>query len=255
MAFCKECGADLQGAKFCANCGTVADDQLILERKSALSVDAEMRQASIDECKKMIQYFDQKTATCKEYDRVTESVALGRSHLHNLLLFLIIPWAVFGVFLLAKSGDLNVNSKISYFQGVLLWIGYVSFVFLLPPGLLTWWYTALNKRSKRKYAELLLRQSILATDIVNHYNAYGYCHVGLEYTRVEILRNLLDKLELGRCKTIADAINITLDDAYKRDMQLQGEAILAAANRAAEAAEEAATASTASLLLNITDRL
>ena len=255
MAFCKNCGTDLQGAKFCANCGTAADDQLIQERRSALSADASMRQASIDECKKMIQYFDQKTATCKEYDRVTQSVALGRSHLHNLLLFFIIPWAAFGVFLLAKSGDLSVSSKITYFQGVLLWVGFVSLVFLLPPGLLTWWYAALNKRSKRKFGELLLQQSLLANEIVEHYNAYGYCHVGLEYTRVEILRNLLDKLELGRCKTIADAINITLDDAYKRDMQLQGEAILAAANRAADAAEEAATAAKASLLYDVMDHL
>lgn len=254
MAFCKECGAELQGAKFCANCGTAADDLLIQERKSALSADASMRQASIDECKKMIQYFDQKTATCKEYDRVTETVALGRGHLHVVLLMASIVWFVCGVLVCfaARDGSFDETRIV---LAILVFIGFILLVFLLPSALLMWGYLALNKRSKRKYGELLLHQSALATEIVDHYNAYGYCHVGLEYTRVEILRDILDKLELGRCKTIADAINITLDDAYKKHMQLQGEAILAAANRAAEAAEEAATASKASLLLNLTDRL
>lgn len=250
MAFCKECGADLQGAKFCANCGIAADDILIQERKSALSADASLRQASIDECKKMIQYFDQKTAACKEYDRITEKVALGRRHIHVLLLIASIIWFACGVLVCFAARNAYFDET-RIVLAILIFIGLIFFAFLLPAALLMWGYIALNKRSKRKYGELLSRQSALATEIVEHYIAYGYCHVGLEYTRVEILRDLLDKLELGRCKTIADAINITLDDAYKENMRLQGEAILDAAKRAASAAEEAAMASKAGLLYDL----
>ena len=86
MAFCKECGADLQGGKFCPNCGASAQDLLVQQRESALSASATLRQASMAECNRMIAYFSEKTKTWNDYDRATELVGQGRSYGHILLL-------------------------------------------------------------------------------------------------------------------------------------------------------------------------
>lgn len=253
MAFCKECGADLQGGKFCPNCGASAQDLLVQQRESALSASATLRQASMAECNRMIAYFSEKTKTWNDYDRATELVGQGRSYGHILLLLASIIWFALGVLVsyLARNASLDETRIVLAY---LVLIGFLLLLFFLPAALLMWGFIALNKRSKKKYAELCCLHSVLAADIVEHYEAYGYCHVGLPYTRTEVLNKISENLDLGRCTTIEDAVNIMLDDEYKAQMQQQAKAILAAAERAAEAAEDAALASKASLLLNLSDR-
>lgn len=254
MAFCKECGADLQGAKFCANCGTAAQDILAQQRESVLAANATLRQASIEECKRMLQYFGEKTKTWEEYDKVCELVKQGRSYAFILLLGASIIWLAIGVWM-CFVGEVSVvdESKIVLAYAVL--VGFMCLLFLVPSSLLMWGAIVLNKRSKKKYAELCLRQDLLAADIVKHWEAYGcgYCPVGLPYTRVKILEKISENLGLGRCKTIDEAVNIMLDDEYKLKMQQQAEAIRDAAERAAEAAESAALTNSALLAIYLSD--
>ena len=252
MAFCKECGSDLQGAKFCANCGAAAQDLLIQQRESALSANANMRQASMAECKKMIQYFSQKTKTWEKYDQVSEDVRLGRSRWHTFILILGIVWLGFGCFL--AYGVSTTDPVWNLIETVFVW-GLFALVFILPCLPCFFIYSRLDKKSKKKYAELQLLQDVLSLEIFEHYEAYGYCHVGLQYTRVGLLQDILKNIDDGRCSTIDAAINILLDDEYKRSMQQQAEAIHAASERAADAAEEAAAAAKASLLYDVMDHL
>ena len=245
MAFCNECGADLQGAKFCANCGTAVQDLLIQQRESALSANTNIRQASIAECKKMIQYFSQKTKTWEKYEQVSEDVRRGRSFWHVFLFLIGLTWLGIGCVFVYMM--FHYNPEITLIETIVGLAG-LSFYFLVPSLPFFIISSRLNKKSKAKYAELLLLQDALSMEIVEHYEAYGYCHVGLQYTREKILKEICKNIEDGRCSTIDVALNIMLDDEDKKSMQQQAEEILKASERAANAAE-------ASLLFDVMDHL
>ena len=244
MAFCKECGAELQGAKFCANCGASAQDLLIQQKESALSANANIRQASIAECRKMIQYFSQKTKTWEEYEKVSEDVQRGRSLWHVALILAALVWLGLGcLFGYMAFADSNIALDEAFIA-----VAGLSLYFVLPSLPLFIIASRLNKKSKKKYEELLALQNALSLEIVEHYEAYGYCHVGLQYTRDGKLQEILKNIEDGRCSTIDAAINIMWDDEYKQSMQQQAEAIRVAAERAGDAAR-------AGLLFDVMDHL
>ena len=106
MAFCKQCGADLNGANFCPSCGTAANaDIAAAQPQNTAPVSTDARQRSLADLDHMIRYFGVKQAQYDEYDAVREEVEIrsNKKHLGWLLAFIGILLSL--CFMSAKGGD------------------------------------------------------------------------------------------------------------------------------------------------------
>lgn len=207
MAFCKQCGADLNGAKFCPNCGSPVEDNG--------ATPMNQRQRSMAEMERMMQYFGQKKQQYDEFEKVTKEVAdrSAESFVGGIILAVIC--AAIGYF----------SKKYFWFVGVPL--------FLLM-------YFVKTNKNKKALAIAVDRRNALGEELQAHFDAYGYAPVGFEYTRPQTLAAIYDIIRKGRASTAEDAINLYLNDQHQEKMlQLQKETA-AAAKESAAAAKEAA---------------
>ena len=203
MSFCKQCGSDLNGAKFCPNCGTSAEGA---PNYAGVPVGADVRQRSIADMQHMISYFGAKKAQYDEFEKVTEEV-MDRSA------------RGFGGWIGAAiiSVLIALFSKAGFFYVVA--IAFVAAFILL------------KKQNKEKLAIVIARQTELHNELEAYYEAYGYCSVGFEYTKPSTLEALYELIRKGRVTTPGDAINTYLADQQQAEMlRLQQEATEAAKN-------------------------
>ncbi len=230
MAFCKQCGADLNGAKFCPSCGTAADGEVAVQQAHA-PVGADVRQRSMADMEHMMKYFGAKQAQYDEFDAVCAEVEDRSSR---------------------GFGGWIVAAVISVLIGIFAVAG---FFFVVAAGCIAL-YIVLKKKNKEKLAVATARRDELGEELAQYYADYGYCAVGLEYTKPSTLNALYELIRKGRTNTPGDAINIYLADQRDAEMlQLQREATEAAKETAIEAkktrkaARRAASYSTASFWL------
>ena len=220
MAFCKQCGADLNGANFCAGCGTPADG-VPMQTYQAAPVGADSRQRSLADFEHMTAYFGAKAPQYKEFDEVCEEVAEreGKS---------IAGWIVGAVI----CGLIGVIAKAWFF--FVLTAGFIALAILM------------SKKNKGKLEEARARQQALFAELEDHYNAYGYCSIGFEYTKPATLAALFDMIRKGRATNPADAINIYLADLAREEQMEELKKQTAAAQEAAKSAKKAAGYASAS---------
>lgn len=214
MAFCKNCGTDLNGARFCPNCGT-ADGDLVVQHRNGAPV-GNPRSNSLAEMENMQQYFGAKKPLHDKLDALMTKIEKQRSKKK-------MGWLISGILMslliwLMISGGMN-------------WLGILIFG-SIDLGLFYMFYLQ-RKKNKEKIENLLVDQAITATELMDHYNAYGYCPVGIEYTEPSILYTINDVIRKGRADTPKEAVNILLDDMHKEKMEQE-------AARAANAAEATA---------------
>ena len=221
MAFCKQCGADLNGANFCPSCGAAADGQVVAQQTSPVM---DVRQRSINDMENMMQYFGAKQSTYDEFDQVQAEIADRSSRLYGGWIFFAIAFAGAGFI---------AESPIAFVIAVVLLV--VRF--------------NLSKKNKEALVVAQERLEQLGNELSTYYAEYGYCPVGIEYARPEILRVLYDLLRKGRAQNPGDAINIYLADLQQEEiLRLQQEAT-AAAKETAKSAKKAANYSSASFWL------
>lgn len=201
MAFCKQCGAELNGAKFCAACGASAEGV-------AATQPTDPRQQSLAEMQRMKTHFGAKKEQYDEFFKVSQEI-VDRS---------------------ARGfGGWIVGAVIAGLLGIL-----VSMLFFLATAGCIAGFVVFKKKNKEALAVATTRQNELRAELEAHYEAYGYCQVGLEYTSPEMLDVLHGLILEGRAITLSEAINRFLADIEQAEMhRLQEEATAAAKETAA----------------------
>ena len=204
MANCKQCGTDLNGARFCPNCGASASGEMAAPNYASVPVGADVRQRSIADMQHMISYFGAKKAVYDEFEKVSKEV-------EERTLRGFGGWIVAAII----SILIAVFSEAAFFYVVA-----VAFVAA---------FILLKKQNKGKLAIATARQNELHSELEAYYEAYGYCSVGFEYTRPSTLEALYELIRKGRVTTPGDAINTYLADQQQEEMlRLQKEATDAA---------------------------
>lgn len=201
MAFCKQCGADLNGANFCASCGTPADGNVVTRQTTPV---ADPRQASLAEMEKMMNYFGAKSDVYAAFDAASAEVTtLSERSFFGWIAAAIIS-LIIGIF-----------SKAIFFYIII-----VPFVAL---------FVLQKIKNKKKLEAATIRLGEISAELEELYAGYGYCQIGQEYTRPEILREIHDVIRKGRACSVGDAINLYLKDLESAEMlRLQAEATEAA---------------------------
>ncbi len=222
MAFCKNCGTDLNGAKFCPNCGT-ADGDLVVQQPNYAAPQGNTRFGSLDEMEKMQQYFGSKKEKYNHLDAVIAKLKKEKSKLK-------IGWLVLGILMALLVWNMATNG--------MLWIGVVFFA-AVDLGMFAM-FVITKKKQKEKIAQLQIEQATVATELSDHYKAYGYCPVGIEYTEPSILSAINDVIRQGRADTPKEAINILKDDMHKEKMEQEAKRTADAAQATAAYAAQAA---------------
>ena len=222
MAFCKQCGADLNGARFCPNCGANADGSVMTAAGANFGMD--VRQRSLADMENMMTYFGLKAAQYKELDEVTAEVGYRSENGPTKWLVAGIVCAVIG---------LLFKAVFFYVMAVLLVV-----VFVLR-----------SKKNKELLTVAAERQAELKNELAQHYVDYGYCPIGLEYTEPGILNGIYEIIRKGRANNPGDAINLWLDDIHKAELEKSAAETAEASKLAAKSAKRAAGYSAASFWL------
>lgn len=204
MAFCKQCGSDLSGAKFCPNCGASADGEMVAASYAGVPVGADVRQRSIADMQHMISYFSAKQEQYDQFEKVSEEVMDRSTRSFGGWIGAAIISLLIGIF---------SEAAFFYVLAVAFVAGFILF----------------KKQNKDKLAIVTARQTELKNELEKHYEEYGYCSVGFEYTRPSTLEALYDLIRKGRVTTPGDAINTYLADKQQEEiLRLQQEATDAA---------------------------
>lgn len=215
MKTCKNCGCELNGAKFCPNCGASISGEMPAATYASVPVGADVRQRSIADMQHMISYFGAKEAQYNEFDKVSEEVQDRSTR-------------GFGGWIVASI----ISALIGIFSE--------AFFFYIAAAAMVAGFIFFRRQNKQKLAAATARQEALSNELQEHYDAYGYCSIGFEYTAPATLATLYDYIRKGRVTTPGDAINCYLADLdAKKMMELQEQATLAA-QESAEYAKQTA---------------
>ena len=259
MPFCSKCGAQIvAGDKFCDSCGSPVEVTATAPVNAPAyapvpSVEQleSVRQASIIEVDKLIQYFGQKKPQYDEYDDCCKkfsyysnprSSVVVSSGSGRLLL-------IFGLILTIGGGTFSFYSIVvilaliqTLSKGDTLTSGELEIiiVFMIPLFALIAGIVLLILRGKKRRAyagkvqskreEILAyyaeRCVALANELTTHFLNYGSCPVEAAYTNPGVLMLIRGPLIVGRAYTINDAINVMIFDSNRSGMDMQ--ALLAA---------------------------
>ena len=256
MSFCKQCGADLQGANFCPVCGAPANEQAALSRQGGGVVypsAKSLRQETLQELKQLNDCFGSKADLYLELDDVEERVSNGKRF--PIVQIIMIALGIIGLIFAVKLsfGTATFSSAgVELSSGQIFLANLFTFVFssIIPVILLIFGIRGYKKRSKKygeEYNALLIRRDWLTNELKTNFEAYPACPISYEYTHPRILNILTSYIQSGRANTITDAVNLLHDELYKQEMLDQAAATRAAAEEAKNEARWASTASTINL--------
>lgn len=234
MAFCSNCGTQCDdGQSFCPNCGQALNGAVAPQAAQpvgAMQRAAQERQESLQEMRKMMDYFGQKRAQYDRYDQVTELIA-------RYLRTRAVPLLVWGI-IIAVSGLICVASLgAGAIPALVIGLGMIG------------GFIALNVDRKKKLNAWYEELSSLASELQRHYENYGFCLVGMEYSNPSILGSINQVISVGRADTPKEAINVLLDDVHKNSMEMMAEQTMVNSAAAARGASVSAGFAAASFFL------
>ena len=242
MAFCIQCGSHLpDGSAFCSFCGAKQSEaQTPVARQT--SEDVSSRLTAISELEKLHAYFDQKASLYYALDKETADVErLSKGASKKLLTFGIII-AVFGG--LPMLGELQNIGDVNLF-GLFILLGIMGVgVYMI--------YVYMQKRD-RYAAELEQAYSNIdkiSAQLMQHYEAYGFCPIGAEYSDPRVIKQLTDIMKAGRADTIKESISVLLDDRHKTAIEINTAMTAESAADAARSAKSAARSSAATAIFS-----
>ena len=200
MANCRNCGTELNGARFCPSCGTVADGSMGMQTGYApMPMGMDARRQSLMEMNRMMQYFGEKKDWYDNYEAL--KVEIEERTLRS-----------FGSWI----GAAVLSVLIGLFSGA-------AFFYLAAVGLVVI-KVLLTKKNKEALAVATNKKDKLERKLNAYYEEYGYCTIGLEYTNPAILEVLNNIIRGGRASTPSDAINRYLDDQHNAKMEEEARA-------------------------------
>ena len=227
MANCKKCGVDLNGAKFCPNCGISSVGDFSQQGYAEVPMGADARQRSLADMEHMLSYFGEKKQWYDDFETVSKEVEDRSTRSYGTWIVAAVVSVLIGAFT----------------EAFFFYIAAVAFIAL---------FILLKKKNKAALAVATNTQETIQQDLTAYYNDYGYCSVGLEYTKPSTLQTLYELIRKGRASTPGDAINIYLADQEAAEIRrLQEEATRAAketaknTKKAAKSAKKAARYSSA----------
>lgn len=259
--FCVKCGNQMSDdAKFCTKCGALASGNqnyvtvqpgyngAVQNGYSGDFDRGSVRRTEINEVRKMLSYFSQKTEQYNEYDYVCRefyrlkggrriaAVAWGY--------ILAIGGSILAVYLIGGAVIELIKGKPES-AGTSFILGILAAFFLALPGVLL---ILLDKKKIRKeYNEQLAYYTDkyfgLSNELYNHYLNYKNCPIGPEYTNPANIQVILDTIISGRADTTKEALNVLVEDAHRNRME---DLAAQTAQFAQEAARQAGRAASAS---------
>ncbi|MBO4650340.1 MAG: zinc ribbon domain-containing protein [Clostridiales bacterium] len=256
MAFCWHCGMELKDVmQFCPGCGTrqdasnmqiaqpsVIDSSAMRNISSGVSQDViHTRSDSLSEVNRMLRYFSEKSAIYDEYEILQNGIEeLCPTPDPNM--GWISKWLKYGY----------LKTLPYWIGGILFFIGLTSLSksstaavggFWMVVGILIMALVT-KKRMDRKSEVNRIAQRIneISIELNNHYQAFGPCLVGYEFSNPKILYSIKSTIEAGRADTIKEAINCILEDHHRSYMEVQMEMTYRAAKQAELAADLTAIA-------------
>lgn len=235
MSYCGHCGEKLkEGLRFCTRCG----NQIEIEEAKMDSRDgasscrnatdiSKIRNDSIVEIDRMIEFFSVKSSKYDEYellmerinqatskcDKVSQSGSRKGGFRTYMFLALTAFWLVF--LYDTNSGFTRTEHIVTIGILVLLVLGFVSGV-LNMLGI-----SLISIKAKKEIRKNINKLCELEGELEEHYRAYGTCIVGYEYTNPYILQSIRKVLCSGRADSIKEALNVLINDARMDEMQLQ----------------------------------
>ena len=220
MSFCSNCGCELSSTtKFCPSCGTAIGNVAVAVKEKEETVAATA--ISKRDMAFLYTYFLQKDNEYKEYDALSVKITkYGKLRKYISVLFL----AVFGIVPATSEVSKELSTVLSA-----LWI-------ILDIGVIVGLKILLSSKLKKSKARMEELNQILS----EHYNAYGSCPIGIEYTRPSDIAQIQDVIRSGRAETISEALNIIIDDIHKANMERHAAETEAATKEAAKSAKAAA---------------
>lgn len=234
--FCQKCGNEIQdNSKFCPQCGAplgTADQPGSIRVNNNQNAGNnhynsryEVRQAELREIDNLIYYFSQKAPEYEESAMLSDKLDVLERKLNRTPVAGIVFSSICGVFILL-SVMLAVNHNSVYgFTAFLAFLTGIPAVIIMSVYLIS---MLINKPRYKKYRE---RFDVLNEELTRHYNDYGYCPVGIEYTNPNDLKAIRDTIQSGYADTSKEAVNYLMQKYHNEVM----ESNLAAAKRAANA--------------------
>lgn len=260
MAFCWHCGMELKDVmQFCPGCGTQQDSASLKNPSSSgdkpvtiqptqpnVSQDViRTRFTSMAEVLRMLKYFSEKSAVYDEYEmlqsRIEELCPTPDPNMGWLAKWLkygytkMLPYEIGGILCLIGLASLSKSSTAAV-GGFWLVVGILIMVLVT------------KKRTDRKNEVNRIAQRIneISIELNNHYQAFGPCLVGYEFSNPKILYSIKSTIEAGRADTVKEAINCILEDHHRSYMEVTS----AMTYRAAKQAELAADLTAIAVLCN-----
>lgn len=248
--YCKNCGAQLDNnAKFCNVCGGKIqneDDVILVSNNQPvknhyMSTREAERLSELNELDNMIAYFSQKQEAYKDYDCFSKELYRLRRGIRSaplvwgiilsvLSLIFLCGGAIPNMFSKANSGEFYTYLFLSIFLSV---IGTPLIVLFIIK----------KTRNGSRLRTVTEKCDALEDELWAHYENYGHCLVGFEYSNPANLVVIKQTINAGRADNTREAINILLDDAHKANME-------AIAIQAARNAAQAARGSTAAAIFS-----
>lgn len=225
MAFCRNCGSNVEGLNFCENCGTPVETQPVIYQTQGAALNRNNRQQTMAELNSLKDYFGQKKEQYWEKDIQQLEIAKRTEKKYTGL---ILPSVITG---LLGWGLF----KISY--GVLL--AKLIICFGLPVGLIAA-FILLTKKNKEKLKAAQDRFAELERELQEHYSAFGYCPIGFEHTHPWTLDRLERIIQEGLASTLEGALIRMKDEDHMERMEEQAMLTTLAATAAAQNAAVAA---------------
>lgn len=258
--YCPSCGSEIKpGERFCMGCGKRVDESREMSLKSegvdnTLIQQGKTRIDAINEINRMIDYFSQKQNQYDEYDRCSQTIAVKKNGPSSALLVWGIVLIILGILLITGWIPTIIRQNPSFIYLIQnrqkdIFVSIILLLVLFAGIVMVVIYKMIDKRMHKEMYIAVSRMNTLALELTDHYNDYGFCFVGPEYTNPEILKLIANVLKAGRADTIKEAINVLLDDAHKTAMEFQSQLTAQAARQAANGAKVAAVFSAARFFL------
>lgn len=209
MATCKQCGTELNGARFCPGCGASADGA-----RPAQGEYRDERQRCLMDFENMRTYFGAKAQEYADLDAATAEVE-------------------------ARSANSFMGWIIGAVLSAIVAI-FVNPIFLLVVAGCIALFVVKRKKNKELLQAAKARQDGLTKMITEYYHAYGYCPIGMEYTKPDTLDVLYGYVSSGRATTPMEAINTYVVDKQQEEIKILQEQVAEAARKTAENTKKAA---------------
>lgn len=202
---CPNCNGEVQFDStreygFCTYCGT----KIIFSRDvpaNATQAFADNRTAALREMDKIMEHFDEVSSEFTALDNVSDQIsALGRKN-YNGLTGAWICFLLIGILCLGCGG-------IPLGIGLIV----VAAVFILVE-------VSGKKQDKQNMEDLIAERKRLSRVLMEAYEDYPNCPVGIEYCRPSVLYDLYEYLRKGRAETIKEAINLLEADEHNAEMK------------------------------------